>query len=701
MKLPLPPLREDLHLFPGATLAGGQPSYVLHDPARNQFFQLDWLSFEILARWNAGDAAAIATAVAGETPLQIGPDAVEGVLQFLAANQLLRPAPGQSRLLAAALQRQRGSAARWLLHNYLFFRIPLLRPDAWLQRWAGRLAFFFSPVFGWLTLLAMLTGAVAVFRDWERFSATLVDTLSWQGMAGYGVALAMAKVCHELGHAFTAKRHGCRVPTMGVAFLVLWPVAYTDTNEAWKLHDNRARLKIAAAGIVTELSLAAWATLAWSFLPDGSVRHVAFMLATTTWISTVLINASPFMRFDGYFLLSDLLQLPNLHQRAFALARWDLRERLFRLGEPQPEHFPPLRHAGLIAFAWAVWLYRLSLFLGIAMLVYGFFIKAVGILLFLVEIVWFVLLPIYHELREWKKRMPSILASRRAWISWLLALAALLLLLLPLPSRVNVSGVLQAQRHWAVYAPAHARLERMLVGEGQRVAAGTRLLLLASDELDWHQSGADARLRQLRWQAAAGAFDQEQRQQWQVLASREAGASAEMGGIATEAQRYAPLAPFAGVIRDIAPDLRPGQWLGANEKLALLVDERSYQVQTYVDEQSVALLAVGGRAEFVSDGQQGPRLALRISRIEPDTARTIDEAMLTSLYGGNIVVREKNGQLYPEHAVYRVTLTCLTPPAELAGHSWRGQVSLHGGRSAPITRYAQAFLALLWREAGF
>ena len=136
---------------------------------------------------------------------------------------------------------------------------------------------------------------------------------------------------------------------------------------------------------------------------------MAFLLATTTWVSTLAINASPFMRFDGYFLLSDFLQMPNLHSRAFALARWDMREKLFKLGEPPPESFSDTKRLGLILFAWATWIYRLVLFLGIAALVYHFFIKALGIMLFLVEIVWFIAKPLWSEISEWYSRL--IIAS--------------------------------------------------------------------------------------------------------------------------------------------------------------------------------------------------------------------------------------------------------------------------------------------------
>ena len=120
---------------------------------------------------------------------------------------------------------------------------------------------------------------------------------------------------------------------MGVAFLVLWPMFYTDTNESWKLQSRRHRLNIASAGVIVELAIAAIATLLWSFLPPGNLREAIFVIATTTWISSVIINASPFMRFDGYYLLSDLWRMPNLHERSFTLARWWLRKKLFDLDE--------------------------------------------------------------------------------------------------------------------------------------------------------------------------------------------------------------------------------------------------------------------------------------------------------------------------------------------------------------------------------
>jgi putative peptide zinc metalloprotease protein len=298
----LPALREELALHPGPATAAGAPTWSLQDPVRNLFFRIDWLTFEVLARWHLGHPQAILAAIEAETTIQPEADDIEHVAKFLLDNELIQhfDAAG-SEWYREQLERRRTSPWQWLLHHYLFFRVPLWRPDAWLARLSPWMAPLFSRGFLLLTLAALGFGLIEVSRQWDGFVATLVDTFSWQGLAGYAVALTAAKFLHELGHAFTAKRYGCRVPTMGLAFLVLFPMAYTDVNEAWKLAERRQRLAVGAAGILVELAIAAWATVAWAVLPEGFLRGAAFLLATTTWISTVLINASPFMRFDGYF----------------------------------------------------------------------------------------------------------------------------------------------------------------------------------------------------------------------------------------------------------------------------------------------------------------------------------------------------------------------------------------------------------------
>jgi len=699
----LPPLREELALHPGPVLASGEPSHILEDPVRNQYFRLDWMTFEILQRWSYGNPDDIALSIRSATTLQAEPDDVAAVLKFLADNQLLQPDPHASvKPMARQHIAARGTWMKQLLHHYLFFRVPLIKPDRWLTRIAPAFGWVFSKTFARLTLLALLVGGVQVFRDWERFSTTLADTFTPAGLLAYAIALVGVKCAHELGHALTAKRYGCQVPSMGVAFLVLWPVPYTDTNAVWRLPDNRKRLHVAAAGVTTELVIAAWSTLAWTLLPDGLLRSIAFPLATTTWIATLAINMSPFMRFDGYFLLSDWLDMPNLHARAFALARWDLRERLFDLGAPPPEHFSRGRQIGLILFAWGTWLYRLSLFLAIALLVYHFFIKAVGIFLFAVEIVWFILRPIAGELAAWRALWPQIRNSRRARRSAGLLALLVLLFVVPWPTRLQSSGMVRAKEVFPIHAPVHAQVLEMPVPEGGEVKAGQVLIQLGTAENDKRLQALEARIERLRWQVSSvAAFDAEQRARVAVAREELATAEAEWQALAQESSRYRPVAPFDGRLRDVEPDLAPGVWARKSERLAILVGRHGSEAETFLDEESVHRVAVGDSARFYPDGLDGSPLKLVVASIDQDATRILPSGLWSAQHGGSVAAREKQGMWFPEHAVYRITFTVAGDEGQLTEQALRGTVVIAGKWEAPGLRFLRNFFSVLWREFGF
>lgn len=698
----LPLLREELALYPAPPHADGQPAWTLHDPTRNRFFQIDWLTFEALSRWSLGSAESIALDIDNGTTLRPDETDIEHIASFLAENELVQPAlePGWAAGLAERRVARKGSLSHRLLHNYLFFRVPLLRPDAWLARLAPMLDFFYGRLFFRLTLLAFAFGFVLVSRDWDRFSSSLVDTLTWQGFVAWGVALVGVKILHELGHAVTAKRHGCRVPTMGVAFVVLWPMAYTDTNEAWKLAERHERFQVAAAGVATELIVAVWATLLWALLPEGALRSMMFVLATITWVMSVAINCSPFMRFDGYFLLVDWLNFPNLHERSFALARWRMRELLFDLQAPVPERLPAFKRRMLVLFAWATWVYRLFLFLGIAVVVYFAFAKALGVFLFLVELGWFIFLPIYREALVWKTLMPTI-RERGRGRRWLLGAGLLLLVAcLPLPSRVVTSGLLHPVESFPVYTQSAAMVRQVPVGESGAVAAGQILVELSSPELESRHQAVTAKVERLRQQAGAAAFDPELRAQMSSLQEQLATAEAELNGIVAEMANLAPKAPFAGRMRDLDPDLKPGVWLKSRERIGTLVGAGGWRVEAFVDEDAVHRLRVGDGGRFFPEGAGDSSLALQVVSVDSDATRVLSSGILAAPAGGNVVIRRQGEQRIPERAAYRVV--CLVEGDTLApGAAWRGDVVLRGAWEVPVLAYARAALALFWREFGF
>jgi putative peptide zinc metalloprotease protein len=275
------------------------------------------------------------------------------------------------------------------------------------------------------------------------------------------------------------------------------------------------------------------------------------------------------------------------------------------------------------------------------------------------------------------------------------------LMMVPLPTHINISGLLKPVDQYVVYAPAHAQVQALPVAEGAPVQAGAVLLRMTAADLESRRQSIQARLQRLRWQTSAGTFDAEQRAQWQVRQEELAAAEAELATIEADAARYVPTAPFDGVLRDLDPELRPGDWLTEREPLARVVANKGQTVVAYLDGEDVGHVMPGASARFYADGLEGPFIPLEVASVEADAAHTLPEPELTSLYGGTVLVREKRGQFYPERGVYRVTLKLMGDAGPLATQTWRGQVVIAGDWRAPAWRYMRSAVAAFWREAGF
>jgi len=701
------PLREEIAIFPGPATHDGSPSWTLHDPSSNRFFRLGWREFEMLSRWDSGTPAALTARVAAETTLRVEQHDVDDLVKFLFSFDLLRTSsPEATANLIRKAQRQRGSWGRWLLHNYLFIRIPLLRPDRFLSASYPYMRFVFSPLVAALVIAIGLLGLVRAARQWDVFLGTFVDLFSVQGAIGFAVTLGCMKGLHELGHAYTAKRFGCRVPTMGLALLVMVPVLYTDVNDAWKLPSRRQRLAIGIAGVVTELGCAALALFAWGMLPNGAARSVAFLAATSTWLTTVLLNASPFMRYDGYYVLSDWLEIPNLHTRAFALAQWWLRETLLGLGDEVPEEMPLHRRRLLVLFAFLTWAYRFMLFLGIAAIVYHFAVKILGIAMMIVEVGYFVAMPVVREALTWWRRRADIHLGPRTALTAAAGMTAVLLLLLPWRSAVEAPALLKSQQHIDIFAPEFgARLADISVHEGDSVAKGASLLRLASPDLDYRLARARTEIEISEWQLGARGANPELLARSQVTEREYETARAEYRALQDQQSRLLVATPVAGQVVDVTEALEPGTWLAAKARLMSVVDPAGITVEAYVDEADLDRIAVGDAATFIAEADTRITFALRLVEIARASTKSLPDPALASTLGGPIAVRpqkqdEKQSELVPDRTIYRLRLAIVETTAAPVTRVLRGEVILRGEAISLARRFWRTALALAIRESG-
>ncbi len=698
----LPPLRSNLEFLRSAPTPDGIPTWTIVDPVRNRYFQIEWPVYQMIQRWHAGTVEQLHTVMGRETTCRTTVEDVEDLVKFLYANNLTeQSASGKHTDYQTQAQAGEQHWFMWLIHHYLFIKIPLLHPHGFLKATLPLVAPLYSAAAAWAFGGIGLAGLVLVSRQWDSFVSTFLYFFTWRGAALYGLSLCAVKVIHELGHAYTATRFGCRVPTIGVAFMVMMPVLYSDVSDSYRLTSKRKRLLIAAGGIIAELGLAAVALALWGFLPDGALRSIAFLVATTSLIMSLAINLNPLMRFDGYYLIADGLGIPNLQDRAFVFGQWRLRALLFGDRSAPPEPVSSGLRRTLVIYAWAIWLYRLVLFTGIAVMVYHYFFKALGILLFLVEILWFVALPIVREATGWWKSRALYAASPRAWITAVCVSLLLSLAFVPLSTRLSIPAVLQASAYATLYAPAPGRIQQRLVNHGQQVQAGDAILVLENPGLEREARLAETKVAMWDYRLGRQAAHADDRAQRQVLAESLKAGLAELAGLDAKRENLILKSPIAGVVRDEEDSLSPGRWIDEKLPVAFVIDPSRSAIEGLVGVGDLTYIAVGQPARFVPTDLTRPSIEAEVVEVAEVDQPDLVMPYLASLYGGDIPVRrDDHGRLRPDTSVYLVRVSP-SGASVMADQAVSGHVLIQGQPSSLARRAWDQTVAVLVRESGF
>ncbi|MDV7340342.1 HlyD family efflux transporter periplasmic adaptor subunit [Terasakiella sp. A23] len=698
----LPALREDLQLQPGPSDLNGAPTWSIYDPVRNRYIRLSAFGFEILRQWHLGSQDAIMDQVekcAGRRPKE---DEIKGLVDVLQQNQLFHKTGADGvEELAKIASMMKVDWYKKIVHQYLFFKIPLIHPDRFLQRTKHRLQYFYQPSFYMMIGVIGLAGLFLLLRDWTHFTTETPDLFSWETAIWGAAALVLSKLVHEFAHAYTAARLNCRVASMGVAFMVMIPMLYSELSDTWRLVRRKDRLSVAGAGVIAELVLALLATFAWCLLPDSGIRDGAFMLATVTWVMTLAINLNPFMRFDGYYLFADALGVENLQDRSFGLAKWALREWFLGIGAPMPERLKPSKRRLLIAYAFATWIYRFFLFLGIAVLVYYMFFKLLGVILFVVELGYFIALPIWKEVKVWWSLRENVNMSKPAIRSLLILLAVVLFLSVPWQQHVNAPAVLRAGGFSLLFPSKPGQLVDHSLEDGRRVEKGDVLFILSSPELDYEIGQSEQRIAAKEVLLRRFGTRQEDTNRWHILKQEIAEEQTRLDGLTALREKLTVRAPHAGTIRDVETNLTTGRWLAETQLMARLVKTDQLEVLAYVSEHAYHRIRSDEPALFVANDFFADSVPLNVMDMAKVNTAYVEHPGLIEKFGGNLSAREIGKNTFmPTEAVYKVRLSPQDDINDLPTIRF-GTVSLPASRESIIGRFVETVGAVLIRESGF
>ncbi len=641
-----PQLRKHVRTYPQDYR--GERWYVLRDESNGRLLRFNSMAYDFIGRLD-GDLSVQQiwnrmTAVEGDDLLE--QDEVMLILTQLFTIDALRSGlSADATEFFRRYQHDRRLRQKRALMNPLAIRIPLLDPD----RLLNRLMPWVRPLFSWvgaaLWLLVVGFACLLALVNLPALGASLGrDILAPANLASMLLMFVAIKTLHEFAHAFTVKMWGGEVHEMGITLLVLTPVPYVDASAAWGFRDKQKRILVGAIGILAELFLAALALFVWLAVEPGLVQDAAFNALLIGSVSTLLFNANPLLRFDGYYVLQDLIEIPNLYSRSSRYCLYLVQRYLLGLTEVRS----PVTARG--ERPWFI-------FYGIAAFIYRLIIMSV-IVLFLAEEYLFIGVALGIWAVALQFVLPSIRGLRFLFTSPLMSgqriraavVAASLvgvigsgLILYPVSLVTRTEGVVWVPEQAQIFAATDGFVSEVLVASGDRVESGTLVVRMQEPSLEARIAVLKARYRELAIRRAAEHLDRQV--QSKITAEEMLTVEAELQMLREQKTALQVHSEVAGTF--VLPDEQAlqGRYLRQGQSIGYVISPEHLIVRSVVPQSSIGLVRRQVEKVEVRLAQRlGETIEVSILRETPAGSRNLPSRALGVAGGGKIAVRTVGGE---------------------------------------------------------
>jgi putative peptide zinc metalloprotease protein len=527
-------------------------------------------------------------------------------------------------------------AQRW--SSPLAVKFPLIDPNRFLDHTVAFVRPVFSRIGALVWLAVVVTAAVLAATHWSELTQNVTDRVLTPGnLVMLALIYPLIKLVHEFGHAYATRVWGGEVHEMGIMLLVLMPIPYVDASAASAFRRRRRRVIVGAAGIIVELFLAGLATFVWLNVQPGLLRAAAYNVMLIGGVSTLLINGNPLLRFDGYYILSDLLEIPNLAQRSQQHLRYVFDRYVFGVTDVESPASAPGESTWFVIYGVAGAIYRIFLFSAIILFIAGRFFF-VGVLLALWASFGLIVRPIYKSVR-YVLADPKLGRSRvRAVLTaaTLLVVALVLFFVLPVSSSTRAEGVVWIAEESIVRAGANGFIEEVLAEPGATVSAGDPLITSRNEELEARVRVLELRVDELRSREEALRVSD---QVAADIARQElVAATAELDRARQELDELVMRAGRDGtLVLSRARDL-PGRFVRKGEVLGWVLDLSTVTARVVVTQADVDLVrrqTLSVSARLVENLRETPA---RILREVPQASDHLPSNVLGTAGGGQIAI---------------------------------------------------------------
>ena len=621
----------------------GRRWYVVRDSLSGKFFRIRPVAYEFICELErcatVGDA--------WQRRMEIDPENFPGqgeVVRLLSslyrAGLLSSDEEGDVEPLAEAFAEEKRVEARQRWSSILFFKLPLWNPDPFLRRtlpWV-RGIFSYWGLLVWLLLL--IWGATEVANHWKAFTAETSGILGFGNLPWMLITLALIKVLHEAGHGYLCRKYGGEVPETGIMLLLFNPLPYVDASSSSALRSRWKRMAVGGAGMYVELAVAAVAAIVWANSGEGAVHRVAHNAVVAASVVTVLFNANPLLRFDGYHILSDWLELPNLQRNSSKMALYLLEHHGFGLRNAVNPAEGRREATWFTTFFFSSVIYRTLILIGI-LLVISVHYLVFGVLLALVfGFIWLVMPVVKAVTYLWSS--PRLDSCRRRAVGVSVAVLAVLLgffALVPMPNHFRSDAVVKAENFSRVYTGTNGHLVKILAPSGQMVTKGTPLLQLANRELDYGLVAVQA--ERMRADAQLRRALEEDPVAYQSLQPYIRALEGRRARLLEDKQALVLRSPTDG--RWLAPEagLYLGGMLSRGLEVGVVQGEGNFYVSAVIKQDDVSRIFTKDQvhhAEVRVRGQEGTVLGLTDLQALPTERESLPSAALGLLGGGATAV---------------------------------------------------------------
>ena len=535
-------------------------------------------------------------------------------------------------------QERRERQLRWGMLNPLAFRTPLFDPTRLLDWLQPKTVWLFSQSALMVWIFSVLLGGIIAVQNWTaivthagtHLPSTRYVFLVW-------LCYPILKSLHELAHALAVRHWGGNVHEIGVSLLVLMPVPYVDASAAMLFSDKYARIVVSVAGIVVEVFFAVLGLIVWLNVSDGVVRDIAFTVMAIGGVSTVMFNGNPLLKFDGYYVLADWLEIPNLNFQVKRYWSWMARRYLLRVKKIDPIDTAPGEIKWLFSYGLLSWFYRFAVMLVIAAWFshFSLLLAALAVLLFLYPLI---IKPVY-EIFQYLRASHEIRRHRfRAWVSTsgFVIAAAMFLMFVPLPYSTVAQGVVWLPDKAKIRAGVEGFVEDILVADGSQVRRGQPLIRLNNDALDIRKKVAQSKLATLkaRYYASIGHDSAETDQLREEMSTVKNG----FAQIEKEIDQLVIRSPLDGTLVIPHPEDQPGTLIAKGTILGYVFARQDVRLRAVIPQADAQLVRhrtksvsvrVADHLQHIFQGE--------LDRAVPSATTKLPSAALGYAGGGNIL----------------------------------------------------------------